>query len=244
MSAVMAVGGCGMLGGETIWERDVEQLLAEKYDEEFVVLDLYTSRITSESKNFEAYSVDYPDLVFSGSVNAETDFGGYAGLLDSYGLKRFAADVVEDAMSGTELDGFLYVFPSTPFDSRVVGSGNNKLPNEEQIVDGGDNNIDLYIFYNGSEEPEKVYEELERLVSCMPERFYGSFEFSVVDESKMRNIIEYATRHPHLDTGEFWRIESAGDYTGVLVTSYKDRVLDAEYDYFEHEYKAALEKIG
>jgi len=243
MAAVMAMGGCGMLGGETIRESDVERLLAEKYDEEFVVLDMYTSPNTSKAKRFEAYSVDYPDLVFSGSVNANKGIGGFGGLRDSYGLKRFAADVVENAMSSTELDGFLYVFPSTPFDSRVVGLTDNKLPSEAQIVGNGDNNIGLYIFYNGSEEPEKVFEELKRLVGCMPDKFHGTFKFNVADEATMKKIVEYATRHSRLNTDGFLEIEEEA-CVRVLSKSYQDKVLDAEFDYFEQKYKVALEKIG
>ena len=175
------------------------KLLGEKYKEEFEILQYCGQKFPDNYFEVNAYSKDYPDLVFKAQVDLQSDI-----IADTYAVRRTCqnfSDYLNNRFDFSEnyfrfyVESYIYYIniPDSKYDFRQL------------MKDYPKNQFNVYLFLElfDSSKMETLKDSISRLFNDL-ESFSGDVIVYSLSVSQKKEIEAYLSSRPRIFTDFIW----------------------------------------
>jgi len=169
------------------------ELLEQKYDEQFNVLECYGRMNFDGDYEVVAASQEHPDVLFEAKVLKKDLF-----LSDEYVTSRVCRSMEEQILQNLgDLPGYLFV--KVQAISKSIDSDNADITMEEYLKLKDNNRFVVYLHYSPTQKNvQKVYETMESIF-CELGKINGTIQLYIVEENILKQVQEHLDELPKID---------------------------------------------
>lgn len=186
--AAVTVGLSGCKGPAQM-KKEAAEALEQKYHEQFEVLACKEGGIFKDYYTVQAYSVEYPDLIFEASIEDES-----GAVMDGYVTKRLCDRISEKISQNLgKLENDYYIFTEAMFAGSLVTDPEILL--EEYVKREPENKFTVYLCMdkNGASAENIVSASVDMMNGISG--ISGSVSVYLGDAKLLVDIQEYVTSH-------------------------------------------------
>lgn len=183
--------GCVMTKNQMM--NQAEELLEQKYGEQFNVLECYGRINFGGDYEVVAASQEHPDVLFEAKVLKEDLF-----LSDEYVTSRVCRSIEEQILQNLgDLPGYLFV--KVQAISKSIDSANADMTIQEYLKLKDNNRFVVYLHFSPTEKNvERVYETIKRIFLEI-DGMNGTIQLYIVEEDMLRQVQEHLDELPKID---------------------------------------------
>lgn len=179
------ISGCNLMSNEDRMEK-AKELLEEKYQEEFDVLEYYgIINIENDEYQVLASAKNNSDILFEARISAEENY-----LSDEYITAKICRMMEEKMLQNLGgLNGYLKIKIQAV--SKNIDSANSKMTIQEYMALKPSNLYAVYLHYSPQNgDVENLYANLQNACQNMMD-ISGAMELYILEEDKLKEVARY-----------------------------------------------------
>lgn len=175
--------------GPAQMKKEAAEALEQKYHEQFEVLACKEGGLFKDYYMVQAYSVEYPDLIFEASIEDKS-----GAVMDGYVTKRLCDRISEKISQNLgKLENDYYIFTEAMFSESLVADPEILLEEYVKKEPGNEFTIYLCMDKNGASVENIVAASVDMMNGISG--ISGSVSIYLLDTELLADIQEYVTSH-------------------------------------------------